>query len=218
MSNKEKAALFCNIVLILLTVIGSYMAYASFGAGMIRFYTVDSNLLCLISSVLYVVFLLMKKSQQEIPFAVAVLRFVASICLVITFTVTVAYLAPVRIMVPDGSFLENLFILLTQASMLYQHLLYPVISFISFCFFEGDRRLNKKKTIWYAVLTTFTYGIILIILNILHKVDGPYPFLKVTENPPVYIVIIIIILIVNYFVARAMLVLNQKNALRRKRT
>ena len=217
MSRKEKAALFCNIILILLTLIGTSMAYRSFGLGLVKYYTVDSNLLCLVSSVLYVLFLLIRKSQQGIPFAVAVLRFLASTCLVITFTVTVAYLAPIRIMVPEGTFLENLIILMTQGSMLYQHLLCPVISFISFCFFEGDRRLNRKKTIWYAVVTTFAYGIVLIILNVLHKADGPYPFLKVTENPLVYTAIIIIILMINYLLARCMLVLNQKNAPRRKK-
>lgn len=212
MNKNEKIALLLNIVLVCLGIVGTLTAFSTYGIGLFVYYTVDSNILCLVSSILYVIFLIIKKKQQDMPLWVMITRFMATVCLMVTFIVVVAYLAPVEVWVPGGGYFANLKILLFQGDMLYQHLLCPVISFISFGFFEGDRRLNKKKTIWLGTLATLIYGTILIVLNVLNVVNGPYPFFRISENPVGNISVMAAVIVLSYSISRFILLLNQKHS------
>ena len=215
MNKKEITAVILNGILIVLGIIGMIRVVDHYHASAIIYYTVDSNIVCLISSILFFIFMLIKKNITEIPFFVMALRFIATVCLIVTFIVVVAYIAPAKLWVPNGTYLDNLKVVLLRDDMLYQHLLCPVICFISFSFFEGDRRLNKKKTIWYGVIATLVYGITMIVLNLLKIVDGPYPFFKVNEDPVVYSLVMIAIILMSYLFGRFVLLLNQKYSVRR---
>lgn len=215
MNKKEITAVVLNGILIIVGILGMIRVVDHYGILAIIYYTVDSNIICLISSILFFVFMLIKKNITEIPFFVMILRFMATVCLIITFIVVVAYIAPAKLWVPNGTYLDNLKVVLLRDDMLYQHLLCPVICFVSFAFFEGDRRLNKKKTIWYGVVATLVYGITMIILNLLKIVDGPYPFFRVNEDPVVYSLIMAFIILMSYIFGRFVLLLNQKYSIRR---
>ena len=209
--NRNKCALICNILLVILGGIGLYLACSE--NNVVEYYTNDSNILCLLSSLLFVIYMIIKKDVGEIPFFASLLRYMATACLTLTFFV-VFYLASTA----GDTYFEGLLMFFTNGSMLFYHLLCPIISFISFTFFEGDRRLNKKKTIYLAMIPTVVYAIILIILNASNVVEGPYPFLMVNKNP-VYISLIwvVVILGLNYLFARFILLFNQKHSPRRKR-
>lgn len=208
MTKNNKLALLCNGILIILSCAGLY--FASQESDMFLFYTNDTNILLLISSVVYIITLLIKK---DVPFISLVLRFMASASLALTF-VSVFYLAYTY----DGDYLNALLFYFTNGSFIFLHLLNPIISVVSFTLFEGDRRLNKKKTIYLAMIPTIVYAIVLVILNIIGKVIGPYPFLMVQRNIPlISIIYAVVILVLNYLLARFILLFNQKHSPRRKR-
>ncbi len=208
MTKNNKLALLCNGILIILSCVGLY--FASQESDMFLFYTNDTNILLLISSVVYIITLLIKK---DVPFISLVLRFMASASLALTF-VSVFYLAYTY----DGDYLNALLFYFTNGSFIFFHLLNPIISVVSFTLFEGDRRLNKKKTIYLAMIPTIVYAIVLVILNIIGKVIGPYPFLMVQRNTPlISIIYAVVILVLNYLLARFILLFNQKHSPRRKR-
>lgn len=213
MKKKDLIALILNIVLVVLGTIGLVIA-TNDGINIIEYYTEDSNILGIISSLLFVVCLLIKRDKELLPKWVLDLRFVSSCCLALTFIIVISVLA----FTTYDNYFEGLIHLLTNRSMLYHHLLCPVISFISFSFFEGDRRLNKKKTIYLALIPTFIYGLVTVILNILKVIEGPYPFLMV-YNQAWYmsIIWIVVIFVVNYITSRYILLINQINAPRIKR-
>lgn len=213
MKKKDLIALILNIVLVALGTIGLVIA-TNDGINIIEYYTEDSNILGIISSLLFVVCLLIKRDKELLPKWVLDLRFVSSCCLALTFIIVISVLA----FTTYDNYFEGLIHLLTNRSMLYHHLLCPVISFISFSFFEGDRRLNKKKTIYLALIPTFIYGLVTVILNILKVIEGPYPFLMV-YNQAWYmsIIWIVVIFVVNYITSRYILLINQINAPRIKR-
>lgn len=215
MNKKQITALILNGLLVILGILGMINVIKFYGSSTFIYYTVDSNILCLLSSILFVLFFIIKKNLNDIPYWVILLRYMATISLVITFVVVVVYLAPAKLWAPNGNYFNNLEILLFKNDMLYQHLLCPIISFVSFAFFEGDRRLNRKKTIWFSLLFTFIYGLIMIILNLLSIVDGPYPFFKIYEAPLINSIVMVFILIMNYLFGRFILLLNQKSAPRR---
>ena len=217
MSKNTKLSLVSNLLLIIFGIIGFLNINGE--NNLFLFYTNDSNILCLLSAILYLIFKLIYK-EKDLPFVILIIRYMASACLCLTFLTVVFYLAVFDALGSSNfidAYFNSLLLYLGKDSFLYYHLLCPIISFISFSFFEGDRRLNKKKTIYYALLPTLIYAIILIILNAMGLVSGPYPFLMINSQE-IYISIIsfIVIFIVNYLCARFILLLNQKYAPRRR--
>ncbi len=217
MSKNTKLSLVSNLLLIIFGIIGFLSINGE--NNLFLFYTNDSNILCLLSAILYLIFKLIYK-EKDLPFGILIIRYMASACLCLTFLTVVFYLAVFDALGSSNfidAYFNSLLLYLGKDSFLYYHLLCPIISFISFSYFEGDRRLNKKKTIYYALLPTLLYAIILIALNINGIVEGPYPFLMI-NNQEIYISIIsfVVIFIVDYVCARFILLLNQKYAPRRR--
>ena len=208
MKKNDLISTILNILVAVLGTIGLVIAIKE-NINLMEFYTEDSNILALVVSLIYAIFMLIKKDRELLPKWIVVLRYVATCCLALTFIVVITVLS----LLSYDNYFEGLIHLTTSGSMLYHHLLCPVISIISFIFFEGDRRLNKKKTIYYAIIPTFIYGLIMIILNLLKVEEGPYPFLMV-YNQAFYmsIIWIIVIYLVDYLISRYILLFNQINA------
>ncbi len=208
MTKNNKLAILCNSVMIIFTCVGLYMSIQE--SDIFLHFTNDINILLLVSNIVYILTLLIKK---DVAFIGLLLRYMATACLVLIFIATF-YLASTI----ETTYVEGLKFYLTNKSYLFFNLLNPIISVVSFTRFEGDRRLNKKKTIYLAMLPTLLYGIVLVILNLTNTVVGPYPFLMVNANAPlVSIICMIVILVLNYLIARFILLFNQKHSPRRKR-
>ncbi len=208
MTKNNKLAILCNSVMIIFTCVGLYMSIQE--SDIFLHFTNDINILLLVSNIVYILTLLIKK---DVAFIGLLLRYMATACLILTF-IAIFYLASTI----ETTYVEGLKYYLTNKSFLFFNLLNPIISVVSFTRFEGDRRLNKKKTIYLAMLPTLLYGIVLVILNLTNTVVGPYPFLMVNANTPlVSIICMIVILVLNYLIARFILLFNQKHSPRRKR-
>ena len=198
----RKIPLILNSILVILCIIGIFFTFKE-NIFIFEYYTEDSNILAGIGSLLFVIYSIRNK---EIPMWLVMLRYISVCCLVVTFIVVVFVLIPTM----SNSYLEGVRHLLLSGSMLFHHFLCPVISFLSFVLFEKDERLNKKKYIYYPFIPTLIYGFILITLNILRKVIGPYPFLMVYYQPWYMTIIwIFVIGIGNYLIAYVTLFLNQ---------
>lgn len=101
------------------------------------------------------------------PMWVTVLRYLSSCMLVMTFFVTTC------VLIPMGGDPKKL---LWSGNGLYHHVLCPVISTLSYVFFENHA---GRVWIWLPVIVTFIYGMAMLYLNGIRKVDGPYPFFRV---------------------------------------
>ena len=123
------------------------------------FYTQLSNLITAFSALLLAVF-----GQ---PAWITALRYLSTCMLVMTFFVTTC------VLIPMGGDPKKL---LWSGNGLYHHVLCPVISTVSYLFAE-DHAL--AGLIWLPVLTTLIYGLVMLCLNGIRKVDGPYPFFRV---------------------------------------
>lgn len=168
---RKKAIVITNIAIVLVEIMGLIYSIIEYGWGMFRFYTQNSNYVATITCVILLIYLL---TGKEVPKWVILLRYVAMLMLVITFFVTAFVLAPMY-----GNAYVRMF---TDGSKLYQHLLGPVLYFVSFFAFE--RRVPKeKKSLLIGLVPTIIYAIIMVILNICGVVDGPYPFLRVLDQP-----------------------------------
>ena len=164
-SSKElKFVYVLNALIIMMELFGLTLTIINQKSLCLQYYTIDSNILALISSVL----VLINYKKKKIPKYVNILKYTSTVLLLITFLVVIFVLAPVE---------NNYQQWLLEGEMLFHHLLCPILAFISFVFVEKKIKLDKKD-IKYPVIASLIYSIILIILNYAHVVSGPYSFLR----------------------------------------
>lgn len=204
MTKNNKLALGSNILLIVLAGLGLYFSIVDKNAFL--YYSDNAGMFALSSSIIYVIIVLAKKEPNFLCLA---LRYVSTACLVLTLVGTF-YVATTT----GENYLDSFI----KGSHLFNNLLCPIVSFVSFTMFEGDRRLNKKKTIWYALIPTVIYAIIMLVCNVSNTFTGPYSFMMINDNPVyVTVVVFIVTIILNYVIGRFLLLSNQKHAPRRKK-
>lgn len=190
--SKKKLDLIINIIIIIVELL-------AFGKNLlvdhniaIEYYTNDSNILALISSILFIIFY--NKNKEFVKD----IRFIATSCLTVTLLVVIFILSPMyEFNYKLLMFTDNFFIL---------HTLAPILSIISYVALED--RSNKN---YLCLAFTTLYAIIMIVLNVLNIVDGPYPFLKVnTQDILVSLLWGIIIIGGSYLISLCLNVLNKK--------
>ena len=163
-------ALGINIAVVLCEIIGIILRAIYSTRTWFDYYTVDSNLLALAAAALYVYYTVKGK---ELPRWAEIIKLSAVTALAITFIIVVTVLAPIY----PGGFTEIMF----GNSMLFTHTICPILAFVSFVFFEKTKLTNKDIPL--AMIYTFGYAAIMLILNIAKVVVGPYPFLMVYNQP-----------------------------------
>lgn len=195
---KEKKALILNIIILISELITFIYMICETHSIQLEYYTIDSNLIALTSSLLFIIFY---KKKKEF---VKDLRYLTTILLSVTFLVVVFILCPMQ------EFNYKL-LMFTNVYFVF-HTLCPILSIISYILFEEG---SKKKFIGIAF--TIIYAIVLITLNILNVISGPYPFLKVQEQSiPMTIMWCSIILLGCYLISLGLYQLNKiKGATRR---
>lgn len=212
MKKRELISLGFNVAIVALSVvcIVLYPDLINF-----KFYSILSNYIALIASLLMVIFLLIKKDLSLVPYPVILLKYVAAISLALTIIVVLVVLIPLDYGISDYG--TGFYLNMLSSTGLFRHLLVPVLTIVSFIYFEGDRRLNKRKTMVFPVAYTLIYTIVILILVLTDKITAPYPFLDILYMP-VHSTILYFVLIsfVDYFLAKYLLLFNQMKAPRVK--
>ncbi len=165
---------FCGIIL-LLEIFATSVTIKRSRFGIFVFYTQISNILAALSCILYLV--TGGAAWTACP------RYTATSMLMMTCAVTVLVLWP---MGGDPKFL------LLSRHGLPHHLLCPFLSAVSYVCFENHA---GKTAVWIPVVITLIYGCIMLYLNGIRKVDGPYPFFRIHHQSAAATVIWVIVLL-----------------------
>ncbi len=153
-------AIILNIVIIVLEVVGATRSEMKLSLRTFVFYTQISNALTFISSILLLIF-------GSHPWTI-LLRYTSCCFMLMTFVIVVFVLVPTY-----GEVKRLLF----SGTGLYFHLLCPLTSITTYLLFEDHIGL------WpIPAILTFIYGITMLYLNYVGKVDGPYPFFRVHQQ------------------------------------
>lgn len=193
-ATRRKAALACNVVIVVATVIAGIQKFEQSGAGMFTFYTQDSNIFAALISIAFVAAAITGKGRDPSTVrTMRVLRYMATCCLTITFAVSLFVLSPI----PESGGLVGMFFTPIRFEM---HLLSPALSFISFVWFERPEpsqapapspalapalsalMLTRRDEL-ITLIPSLIYAAFLYPLNALALVRGPYPFFLVLEMP-----------------------------------
>ena len=165
-----------NLAVAGMEIAGLCLSIRQNGAGLFRFYTEDSNLLAMAScAVLAGCELRRLRTGAPLPGWVRTLKFTAVCCLSVTFLVVVCILSPM--MAAEGGYR----VMLLRGSMLFHHLLCPLTALASLLL-EGDPPFTKRDVRW-ALAPTALYAAVAVVLNLTGALTGPYPFLRVYEQP-----------------------------------
>jgi len=190
--SKKKLALIVNIIILALELIAFGKSLFTEHSIAVEYYTNDSNIIALISSLLFIIFY-----SKEKEF-VKDIRFVSTSCLAVTFLVVIFVLCPM--------YNFNYKLLMFTDNFLIFHTIVPILSIFSYIALEDRSSKN-----YLCLVFTIIYSIILVTLNILNLVKGPYPFLMVTtQNPLMTLLWGVIIIGGSYVIGICLNTLNKK--------
>lgn len=193
--NSRNVNITINLLIIILEIIGFILVFNELGITSLEYYTEDSNLLLLISSFIFLICLVKNK---ELPSWFKSLRY----CAIVSTTLTLIIVLTVLSWTTD----LGLHHLLFGGSMLYHHTICPVLAIFAFMIEKYDE-LNVIHGLYFTII----YAIIMISLNILKIVEGPYPFLLIYNQPIIHSVIwTMVILAITYAIALILKKVNGK--------
>lgn len=176
MEKQQKIALTLNIIIFLLAVVGSifcfgeiYLVYTKpldHGIRLMKFFTVQSNVFAGIMALVYIVFWIRQsKFKKPIPKAVHFFKYMATIDLVITFLVVALFL---------GFIVEEGYFSLYVNANFFFHFAIPVLSVISFVFYENAPKFKFNYT-FLGLIHLVLYSIFYMTVVITHFKDGAVP-------------------------------------------
>ena len=157
LSAAKLLSMLCNLLILVLTVISVRSFFTVGGEGNMtgmgsycfRYFTVDSNILAaVVSLVLLISELTALRSASELPKWAATLKAVGAVAVGVTFFTVVLFLGP---MAGYGAMFAG--------ANLYMHLITPLLSMLSFVLFER-KPLLKLRTTLLCVLPTLVYGVV----------------------------------------------------------
>jgi len=173
---KIKISLVINIIIVILTITAAIIMFTGFkfmegdlllestNIGMLRFFTVDSNIFMAIVSLLFAIkeARIIKGKDNEISTKMYILKLMSTMGVMLTFLTVMLYLGPIA---------KGGIPVLLKNSNLFFHLIIPILSLITFTIFEKTNKLEFKYTI-YGVVPTLIYGIYYLINVLVHIENG----------------------------------------------
>lgn len=177
MDNRRLNSVTTNLIVTVGEIIGLLMIFSSIGLKAVEYYTVDSNIVCLFACLFMAIsqILVVFGKREEVPQWVVSFKYCATCLVAVTFIVVVTILAPFD--ASHGMPLSKAYsTLLLHDNMLWLHFICPLVCVLSFVFFDSSLEERTTRPV-EALIPTEIYGVILVQLNAVRKVVGPYPFL-----------------------------------------
>lgn len=217
---KIKIALFLNTLIVILTIISSIIMFTGFKfmydyelalesnkISMFKFFTVDSNLLMGLVSLIFIFkeIKVLNGKEKEIKKIYYILKLMAATSVGLTFFVVFAYLGPIT-EYGIKSMITN--------SNLFFHLIIPVISILNFILFEKTDKL-KFKDIKYGLVPTVIYSLFYLINVLIHmeggKVSTVYDWYWFVQNGVwTSLIVVPLMLLITYLISLIIWKLNRK--------
>ena len=213
---KLKSSIIMNILIVILVTIGTIFMFTGCtfmpaekilevsNIEMFKFYTVDSNILMAIVSLIFVIYeiRLEKGKIKEIPTSIYNLKFLGVAGITLTFVVTLCFLAPMY-----G------FYAMYNNNNLFFHLIVPILSIVSFIIIE--KYDVKYKFSFIGIIPMAIYSVFYTTNVLTHLVDGKptweYDFYGFLFGNVKYAFISLpVILLITYLISLLLIFLNKK--------
>lgn len=217
--NNHKISFILNITVFILTLFATIAMIKGFqflGKSEIltanrmeifKYFTVDSSIFTGLTSLLFAIYdyFLIKNIKTSIPKIIYILKFIATVSVMITFLVALLFLLP--------AYNFNYNFIYANSNFIF-HLVIPITSFINFIYFEKNECINFKNS-FYCIIPVLLYSIYYMYTSLTHFSNGKvsikydwYGFL----NNKIYNIFIIppIMYITTYIIGFIVWKLNKK--------
>ena len=124
----------------------------------LKYYTVDFNIFMGVMSLIYCIYVILGKKMSKLLY---ILKLASTIGVVLTFLTVVFYLAPAS--------KKGYFILFTNSNLFY-HFIVPVLSFVTYVFFENNKL--KIKDCLLSIIPTLIYALFYLFNVLVHLNNG----------------------------------------------
>ena len=137
------------------------------GFNCFRFFTIDSNTICGITSAIYLYFNIQRLRGKDIatPFWLKIAKYITTVSVGVTFFVVLLVLAPMFSITEGGPiwflYEQNCFIL---------HFMGPVMAMLTVALFEKDDIIENKKLTYWSFATVGVYATVYLICVVFAKV------------------------------------------------
>ena len=213
-----KISLVLNIIITILVLLGCIFMFTGYrfmsntvlldydNIKIFQYFTVDSNILVGIASLILLIYeiLLINKKIKKIPSIVYLIKESGVVSVALTFLVTLFFLAPKS---------KYGFFSLYMNTNLFFHLIVPILSIVSFVFYE--KHDNKNINPFYGTIPMILYSLFYVINILLHTNGNTvsyeydfYGFLGGNIYNAIYV--LPIIFIITYITSYIILKLNKK--------
>jgi len=120
------------------------------GTNCLVFFTVQSNILAAITSLLVIPYNIksIKNNSDLIPKWTLTLKFIGTVVVTVTLMVVLLFLGPTK------GYLNQF-----KETRLFLHLICPLLSIVSFCFFERGHKFSSKE-ILLSLIPELLYGLL----------------------------------------------------------
>ncbi len=172
MTKRQKTAFVLNIIALFLGAVGIIVRIVRDIPDFWLYYTQLSNVAAVISSAMYIVF--RNTANEKLAALVRGARYLGVCSLTMTFVVVVL------IFLPFGT-AESADMLVGHLNGILHHFVCPVISLISYVWFEDGAKSRRAPLI--PLIATTIYAFIVYTLNIFRLAPAPYPFFEVYDHP-----------------------------------
>ena len=178
---------------------------SSNGLTMLKYYTVDSNILMGICSIIVIIFelLYLNNKIKDLPKIVYLIKLIGVVGVSLTFLVVVFFLLPTT---------KNFALMFSNAN-LFMHALTPIVSIISFILFERNNLLKIKDS-FIGISSMIIYCIFYSINVLTHANNGivsnEYDFYGFLFGNVINAVFVIpIIILFTFGISTLLIVLNK---------
>ena len=216
MVKKYKISLIINIVILVLVTLACVSMFIGFKfmpdktllettkMEMFKFFTVDSNIIMGMASLILIIYDIkyIKGKIKDIPNIIYILKFISTSAITLTFITTAFFLAP-----------KYGFYAMYNNNNLFFHLIIPVLSIVSYVFFEGH--ISKYRHALLGIIPMLLYSIYYTSMIFFHINNGEidynydfYGFLQGDINNA--FTVIPVIYLFSYIIAFILLLLNNK--------
>lgn len=177
MKNNKSAAFWLHLFITILEITGFIIAIGNHGVAIFAFYTQLSNMVLLVSSLLYVI-ICITRGEDKVTRGIRVFQYVSACLVTVTFVTVMTVLLPMV----SGYGQAVMFKLVFGEANLYHHFLCPIFAVVAFLVCERQLMPTMKDTL-IATAPTLGYAIVTTTLNVAKVIVGPYPFLYVYKQP-----------------------------------
>ena len=169
---QHNIALALNIAAFVLGSVGIGFRLTHSLSDFFLYYTQISNVIAVISSAMYIV--CRNTQNKRLRGAVTASRYLGACMLTMTFLVVVC------IFVPFGTEVTTRRLLGSVNGILH-HIVCPLVSVISYIFFEDG--VKTRRALLIPFTATAIYAFTVYTLNFLRLAEAPYPFFEVYDHP-----------------------------------